>query len=87
MLSLNCLLLLFNCLVLRMKSVYAIIIISILMLSTIYIPEYKILWTNGTMFSRILEFNISEIYIISVEILLSCLFYLIGKSIHKNTEY
>ncbi|MGH1298252.1 histidine kinase [Bacillus pretiosus] len=87
MLSLNCLLFLFNCLVLRMKSVYAIIIISILMLSTIYIPEYKILWTNGTMFSRILEFNISEIYIISVEILLSCLFYFIGKSIHKNTEY
>lgn len=81
------LLYLFNFLVLIMKSIYAMIIISLILFSTIYVPIYKILWINGTMFSRILEFNISEIHIIIIELFLICLFYFIGNIIYKNIEY
>ncbi|AYY25353.1 Uncharacterised protein [Streptococcus pneumoniae] len=86
-LSLTCMILLYNNLVEFMKSIYAVVIIFSITFITIYIPNYKILWINGTMFSRIIEFNISFTYIISIELILCFLFYIIGTFLYKNREY
>ncbi|MEK4504327.1 MULTISPECIES: histidine kinase [Bacillus] len=86
-LSLTCMVLLYNNLVEFMNSIYALVIVFSITFITIYIPNYKILWINGTMFSRIIEFDISSTYIILIELILCSLFYIIGTFIGKNKEY
>lgn len=76
-----------NCLVLMIKSIYSMLVISCILFFIIYSPAYKIVWISSTMFSRIIEFHISEIYIILIELFLIVLFYFIGNYVYQNKEY